>query len=297
MTETDEPNDVAITATTTTTENASQEFVEAKDSKDVEKRLKKKRKKRVNESSVVYMSRVPPGMDMGALRARLSRMGTLGRIWLRPEDKEVVAARRELGGRRRVGFMDGWVEFHRRKDAKNAISLLNGQPMSGAKRGGRWAHDLWCLRLLPRDFTWQTLIDETGGGARERVLRVKAAVAAGRRERVLVEEREALARRIEKRDNENQDDDDDDREQDSDDDAREKPKKKSRKNASNRVIRRFKQREAVAEAAYEDDIDERRARDAARRLEQGGDEGTSGNKAEIDEDLVKMLFAKKSSSQ
>ncbi len=254
------------------------------------KRSKKKRKKRVNESSVVYMSRIPPGMDMGALRARLSRMGTLGRVWLRPEEKSVVAARRELGGRRRAGFMDGWVEYHRRKDAKNAISLLNGQSMSGAKRGGRWAHDLWCLKLLPRDYTWQTLIEETGGGARERVLRVKAAVAAGRRERVLVEEREALARRIERRDKEEGRDVDDYENEE----TIEKEKKLNRV-SSMRVVRRFKQREAVPDAAYEDDIDERRAREAARRLELDNNEGTNLKRPEIDEDLVQLLLRPKSS--
>lgn len=258
--------------------------------------VKPKRKKRKNESSVVYVSRVPPGMDIGALRSRLSRMGSLGRVWLRPEEKSAVQERRQLGGRRRIGFQDGWVEFTRRRDAKNAVALLNAQPMNATRRGGRWANDLWCLRLLPRDYTWETLIEETGATARQHVLRVKAAVAAGRRERHLIEEREALARRIARRDA-----GEDDAEEEEDESAEDvvndtDPKsKKKKKPPTKRIVRRFKQREAVVDASYEEDIDEKRARAASKRLEAGDDAAGASN--EVDEELVRLLFDKKNRRQ
>lgn len=243
--------------------------------RDTKKAKRKKKKKRANESSVVYVSRIPPGMDVGALRARLSRLGTLGRVWLQPEDKVKVAERRNLGGRRQVGFTDGWVEFNRRKEAKKAVALLNGNPMNSTKRGGRWGSDLWVLKLLPRDYSWQTLVAETGVVERERILRVKAAVAAGRREKQLVEEREALAKRISKRDadgegfNEEEDGGDG---------------KKNKK-----VVRRFKQREAVDDMDYEEDVDERRAREASRKMERGESDSAAQT---VDSELVHMLFGK-----
>lgn len=239
----------------------------------------KKKKSKSNESSVVYVTRIPPGMDVGALRARLARMGTLGRVWLQMEDQSTVAARRQLGGRRSKGFADGWVEFTRRRDAKNAVALLNGRPINAAKRGGRWANDLWCLKLLPRDYTWQHLYEETTGGARERVLRMKAAVAAGRRERVFLEERDALARRIAAKEAAAAGEDADSAEPA----AVSVPER--------RIVRRFRQRQAVTDAEYEDDVDERRARAAARRLEDGGPDGDG--KAEVDKELVQMLFGRK----
>lgn len=146
---------------------------------------------------VVYISRVPPGLDVGIVRSILGRVGELGRVWLRAEAAEIVAERRSLGGRRRAGFADGWVEFLRADDAAAAVELLNGQPMTGATRRGRFQNDLWCLRLLP-NFSWDDLVEEACGSRRERVLRVKREVSAARRERAFVEQRAALATSIER---------------------------------------------------------------------------------------------------
>lgn len=161
------------------------------------KKNSSKKHKVKGKQGVVYMSRVPPGLDVGIVRSILGRVGPLGRVWLRAEEKETVAARRSLGGRRRAGFTDAWVEFLRIADAESAVELLNGQPMTGATRRGRFENDLWCLRLLP-DFKWDDLVDEACGTRRERVLRVKSEVAASRRERSFVEQRAALAKRIER---------------------------------------------------------------------------------------------------
>lgn len=156
-----------------------------------------KQSKLKRKTGVVYLSRVPPGLDVGIVRSILGRVGPLGRVWLRAEEKETVAARRSIGGRRRVGFSDGWVEFLRYVDAESAVELLNGQPMTGATRRGRFENDLWCLRLLP-EFKWDDLVDEACGTRRERVLRVKSEVAASRRERSFFEQRSALAKSIER---------------------------------------------------------------------------------------------------
>jgi ESF2/ABP1 family protein len=156
------------------------------------KRAKRKRSENAR-AGVVYMARVPPGLDVGIVRSLLGRCGPLGRVWLRAETSETVAARRRLGGRHRAGFTDGWVEFQRQGDAESAVALLNGQPIRGATRRGKFQNDLWCLRLLPA-FSWDDLVDEVFGTRRERVLRVKSEVAAARRERAFIEKRADLAR-------------------------------------------------------------------------------------------------------
>lgn len=211
-------------------------------------------------SGVVYVSRVPPGMDVGALRSLLGRAGRLGRVWLRPESAEVRKERQALGSSRRRGeFRDGWVEFPKRRDAKRAVSLLNGRAMAGATRRGRWADDLWCLKLL-RGYQWSDLVEETCAGARERTLRVKAEIAAARREKAFIEERVAMGRRIEK-------------------DEREK-----------KPVRRFRQKRAIADREWEEDIDERRAREAMKRVDE---ELETGKARTIDQELVGMLFKKR----
>lgn len=217
---------------------------------------KKKRKR-----GVIYISRVPPGMDIGSLRGLLSRAGSLGRVWLRPESASSLAERRSLtGSRRRAEFRDGWAEFLRRKDARRAVELLNGRAMCGATRRGRWADDLWCVRFLPR-YTWADLVEETCSGARERTLRVKAEVAAARRERAFVEERVAMAGRIEREEG-----------------------------GDRRPVRRFRQKRAIGKREWEEDVDERRAREAGERLEEEMD---SGKGRRLDEDLVSKLFKRR----
>lgn len=245
------------------------EAIVSKDEESTEKRepsvvQSKGAQKKKRKSGVVYISRIPPGMDIGALRSLLSRAGKLGRVWLRPESAASLAERRSLtSSRRRTEFRDGWVEFLRRRDACRAVDLLNGNPMSGATRRGRWGDDLWCLRFLP-GFTWSDLVEETCSGAREKTLRVKAEVAAARRERAFVEERVAMANRIER-----------------DADAEKKP------------VRRFRQKRAIGQRDWEEDVDERRAREATERLEE---EMETGRGRKLDEDLVSMLFKRRKKS-
>ncbi|OSX79850.1 hypothetical protein BU14_0070s0025 [Porphyra umbilicalis] len=130
---------------------------------------------------VVYLSRVPPGLKPAALRELLTPFGTVERIYLRPEGSAARSARTRGGGSRRSRFTDGWVEFSRARAARRTADLLNGAPM-GAKKRSPFHDDLWTLRYL-RGFRWADLTDADGDARRERTNRVRAEVAAGRREK------------------------------------------------------------------------------------------------------------------
>lgn len=184
-------------------EDIPAENARVEDEKNNDAGKKEKEKKKKCSSGVVYISRIPPGMDVNGLRSLIGKVGSINRVWLRPESEESLNSRRELGSSRRRGeFEDGWIEFVRRKDAKRAVQLLNGRAMRGGKREGRWANDLWCLRYL-RGFEWKDLIEETVGGGkgagRERVLKLREEVGAARRERGYVEEKVEMSRRMRKR--------------------------------------------------------------------------------------------------
>lgn len=198
-------------------------------------------------SGVVYLQRIPPGLDVGIVRSILGRCGKIGRVWLRPENAADVAERRSLGGRRRAGFMDGWVEFKRAADAQAAVEMLHGQPIVGATRRGKFQHDLWCMKALP-DYAWSDLVEEVCGTKRERVLRVKREIAAAKRERAYVERKAELARslmRAERSKDEQPDEaptlEPDSRERDDDDGGR--PHAQGAR--ARRVIRRFRQKRAL----------------------------------------------------
>lgn len=130
---------------------------------------------------VVYVSRIPPGLKPWSLREMLSPFGTVERTYLRAESDAARSARLRGGGSRRSRYVDGWVEFSRKRHARRVVDLLNGQPM-GAKKRSRFHDDLWSLRYL-RGFRWEHLNESGGDARRERTNRVRAEVAAGRREK------------------------------------------------------------------------------------------------------------------
>lgn len=215
------------------------------------------------KSGVVYVSRVPPGLDVGGLRALLRPVGELGRVWLRAEDAARRKEREALGGARRRGvFMDGWVEFVRRRDARACVELLNGRAMRGGKRPGRWAGDLWCLRYL-RGFTWDDLVEECCGGARERVLRVRREMEGVRRERAFLDEAGAFAERL---------------------------GIQGGAAEGRRPRTAWKQKRVVGADGWEDDADERRAAVAQVDVDAEVD---GGGGAAVDPALAAMLFRKK----
>lgn len=136
------------------------------------------------KSGIVYLSRLPPRIEITALRQLLSATGSVGRIWFRPHASS-------------QNFRDGWVEYKRRKDAKKTVELLNATPMRGKRRKGRWSEDLWSMKYL-KGFQWSDLSREVFGVQREKDLRVREEVMVGRREKGWVEERAGLKRKLDK---------------------------------------------------------------------------------------------------
>jgi ESF2/ABP1 family protein len=242
---------------------------------------------------VIYLSRVPPGLDVGIVRSILGRVGPLGRVWLRAESKETVSARRSLGGRRRAGFTDGWVEFVRAADAEAAVELLNGRPMTGATRRGRFQNDLWCLKMLP-GFRWDDLVDESCGTRRERVLRVKSEVAAARRERAFVEQRAALARTIARNENRRRAEGDKGGGGSGDgggEDGGCRDGKAGGDEVEQRMVRRYRQKRPLRDAAADDCAGA--AEDGERHALQRLERETTGDGSAVDGDLIAKLFKRR----
>lgn len=112
----------------------------------------------VEQTGVVFISRVPPFMSVTTLRRLLSQFGEIGRIYLTPEDKSVTKRRKRNGGTNKKKFVDGWVEFMRKKIAKRVCRSLNGTPIGGSHRN-KFASDLWTLKYL-RGFKWNHLTEK-----------------------------------------------------------------------------------------------------------------------------------------
>ena len=148
-------------------------------SSDISKPLTKKNlvatEKAIKRSGVVYLSRIPPFMKPIKLRSLLQPYGAINRIFLSPEDPASHTRRVRNGGNKRRSFVDGWVEFVNKKDAKKACELLNAQ-IVGGKKGSYYHDDVWNLLYL-KGFKWNNLTEQIAAENAERAGRMRAEIS------------------------------------------------------------------------------------------------------------------------
>ncbi|KAF2279814.1 uncharacterized protein EI97DRAFT_430826 [Westerdykella ornata] len=133
-----------------------------------------------DKSGIIYLSRVPPFMKPSVLRSLLTPYGAVGRIFLTPEPSTQRAQRLKSGGTRRKLFLDGWVEFLKKKDAKFVAENLNAQTMGGKKRG-RWHDEVWNIKYLS-GVKWADLVAQIQEENADRQARMRAEIAQSKRE-------------------------------------------------------------------------------------------------------------------
>jgi ESF2/ABP1 family protein len=133
-----------------------------------------------DKSGIIYLSRCPPFMKPLVLRSLLTPYGTVGRIFLTPESTTSRSSRLKGGGSRRKLFLDGWVEFLSKKDAKFVAENLNAQTMGGKKRG-RWHDEVWNIKYLS-GVKWSNLVEQIQNENKEREVRMRNEISKGKDE-------------------------------------------------------------------------------------------------------------------
>ena len=63
------------------------------------------------------------------------------------------------GGNRNIKYVEGWVEFAKKKEAKTAALALNGQQIGGKKRNNKYREDIWNIKYLS-GFKWFHLTEK-----------------------------------------------------------------------------------------------------------------------------------------
>lgn len=129
----------------------------------------------IKRSGVVYLSRIPPFMKPTKLRSLLEPYGEINRIFLSPEDPTFHARRVRNGGNKKRSFVDGWVEFINKKDAKHVCELLNAK-IIGGKKGTYYHDDVWNLLYL-KGFKWHNLTEQIAAENAERASRMRAEIS------------------------------------------------------------------------------------------------------------------------
>ncbi|KAJ8060258.1 hypothetical protein OCU04_010599 [Sclerotinia nivalis] len=129
----------------------------------------------IKKSGVVYLSRIPPFMKPTKLRSLLEPYGDINRIFLTPEDPASHTRRVRNGGNKKRSFVDGWVEFVNKADAKKVCELLNAKTIGG-KKGNYYHDDVWNLLYL-KGFKWNNLTDQIAAENAERTSRMRAEIS------------------------------------------------------------------------------------------------------------------------
>ncbi|MCJ1300565.1 RNA-binding ATPase activator esf2 [Hypocenomyce scalaris] len=133
------------------------------------------------KTGVLYLSRIPPFMRPQTVKHLLSPYGTITKLFLTPEPPSSHSKRISTGGNKKRSFIDGWVEFRSKKDAKICAETVNGQ-IVGGKKGGWYHDDIWNVKYL-RGFKWGDLMAQVREEERSREERLRVEVQRAGRER------------------------------------------------------------------------------------------------------------------
>lgn len=138
---------------------------------------------KLRKRGVLYVARVPPRMTPTKLKNLLSGMGDGGevtRLYLVEEDAAVRRRRRKSGGSGSKRYVEGWVEFSKKRVAKHVAQYLNNTPISNHKRDAHCG-DLWNLKYLP-GFKWSHLTEKVAYERRVREQKLRIEMMQARRE-------------------------------------------------------------------------------------------------------------------
>lgn len=129
--------------------------------------------KKVDQTGLLYLSRIPPGMGPSKVKHILSNYGEIGRIYLvaaEDDHKKKHKPGKEHHKHRAHRFTEGWVEFMDKRVARSTAELLNARTIgdvalskTSKKNGGtkKWNDDVWTMKYLPR-FKWNMLSEQVG---------------------------------------------------------------------------------------------------------------------------------------
>ncbi|ORY98685.1 hypothetical protein BCR43DRAFT_487973 [Syncephalastrum racemosum] len=131
-------------------------------------------------AGVCYLSRIPPFMKPHRLKELLSKYAEVGRMHLVPEDPKITKRRKKYTKNRRINYVEGWVEFKDKKQAKTLAEHLNMKQIGG-KRKSNYYHEMWTIKYLPK-FKWNHLMEQITYEQRAREHKLRTEIAQATRE-------------------------------------------------------------------------------------------------------------------
>ncbi|ORE11708.1 hypothetical protein BCV72DRAFT_219418 [Rhizopus microsporus var. microsporus] len=171
----DAPDNLSDFGVISTGKNKKKKKIKALTPEELEK-FEKARKK----TGVCYLSRIPLFMPPSRVRELLKKYADIGRIYLVPEDPKITTKRKKYTKNNRRNYIEGWVEFKDKRDAKAVAEHLNMKQIGG-KRKSRYYAEMWNIKYLPK-FKWHHLTEQMAYEKQARQQRLRNEIAQTSRE-------------------------------------------------------------------------------------------------------------------
>ncbi|KAJ8965180.1 hypothetical protein NQ314_004323 [Rhamnusium bicolor] len=146
---------------------------------DVEPIVTNQGSKRPPKRGIIYLSTIPPYMNVSKIREVFGEYGQLGRVYLQLADPESTLEKKK---KRNIAkkFTEGWVEFERKSIAKKVAGLLNNTQVNNRKKSKQYDY-IWNIKYLS-NFKWTHLHERLAyeKAARRQKLRAEIQLAKKR---------------------------------------------------------------------------------------------------------------------
>ncbi|CAG4950416.1 unnamed protein product [Parnassius apollo] len=150
--------------------------------------LQKKTRKR----GIVYLSTIPPYMNVAKIREIFSQYGEVGRIYLQPSTKP-GEKRKHIPNQ----FTEGWVEFQKKKVAKQVAASLNNTKI-GTRKKSRYYDMIWNIKYIPR-FKWVHLSERLAYERAAMKQRLRAEISQAKKEAHYLQSNVEKSKKIKRR--------------------------------------------------------------------------------------------------
>ncbi|CAG9581022.1 unnamed protein product [Danaus chrysippus] len=149
-------------------------------------------KKKPKKRGIIYLSTIPPYMNVAKIREIFSQFGDVGRIYLQSSAKPGEK-------RKRVPnlFTEGWVEFEKKRIAKSVAANLNNTKI-GTRKRSRYYDMIWNIKYIPR-FKWIHLSERLAYERAAMKQRLRAEISQAKKEANYLQNNIEKSKKIKKR--------------------------------------------------------------------------------------------------
>ncbi|KDQ71485.1 activator of basal transcription 1-like isoform X2 [Zootermopsis nevadensis] len=144
---------------------------------------------------ILYISTLPPHMNVTKVREIFSLYGDIGRIFLQPAETGQEGKKKKRKPAKH--FTEGWVEFQSKRIAKQVALQLNNTRI-GERKKSKFYDYLWNIKYLPR-FKWVHLNERLAYERAVHQQRLRTEISQAKREANFISHNTEKSEKLRKR--------------------------------------------------------------------------------------------------